>query len=84
MFLALYFVVFLEPGHESKKMGADEREQIRRGFFLPLYFTIISLMVIKNDKFIYRVITISSGTSLSMGSLGYLFSSYQVPGAVSS
>lgn len=26
-------------------MGAEEREQIRRGFFLPLYFTIISLMV---------------------------------------
>lgn len=26
-------------------MGAEEREQIRRSFFLPLYFTIISLMV---------------------------------------
>ena len=49
----------------------SSHDQLRRGVFLPLYFTVTSLMV-SNIELLRSNIFLSSGSPLTLGRLGYL------------
>ena len=62
-------------------MGArDERENIRRNLFLPLYFTVISLMVSHLQVLVWMfcMFWMCSGSVISVGSLGHLLPADEV------
>ena len=52
-------------------MTVSDSDQMRRGVFLPLYFTVISLMVENVRKLM--ILSCFQGASVTVGSLGNIF-----------